>query len=196
MAGTTHENEDALVPLSAEERAFRASLEELVDFYRVEQASALWRAFLPPALVFLPLGSVLTALAMSTRLVPFVLQPWLILVALLVTAAGPIWAIVSLLRSMRRDDRYIALFLRGLRVRLDAQQEPVFIRWEELSDVHGEPDCIRLSLQDTREAGPRSLEITNSFAELTLPELAARIRTAKRLALWGRLSRATFAHAL
>lgn len=193
MSAERHETESPVdAQLSPEELAFRASLEELVDFYRVEQAGALWRAFLPPALVFLPLGSLFTALAMSTRFVSFSLQPLFVLFALAVTAAGPVWAIVSLLRSMQRDDRYIALFLKGLRVRLDAEREPVFIRWEELADVQCEERCIRISLSQRVD----SLEITSRFAELTLKQLAERIRTAKRLALWGRLDRASFANTL
>jgi hypothetical protein len=168
--------------LSPDQRAFRASLEGLVDFYRVAQAAALWRAFWPPAFVFLPLGSTLTAIAMTDRWVYGPLQPWLTALALAVTAAGPLWAIVTLLRSIQRDDCYVAIFLTGLRVRLDADQEPRHIPWDELREVACDEHGVRLLLTSGE------LPITKGFAALSLPELAVRIRDARRLAVWGRLT--------
>jgi hypothetical protein len=168
--------------LSPDQRAFRASLEGLVDFYRVEQATALWRAFWPGAFVFLPLGSVLMAVAMTDRWVYGPLQPVLTLLAIVVIASGPLWAIVTLLRSIQRDDCYVAIFLSGLRVRLEFDQEPRHIAWEELTEVSCDGHSLRLQLSSDE------LLITKAFAALSLPELAARIRDARRLAVWGRLT--------
>jgi hypothetical protein len=153
-----------------------------VDFYRVEQASALWRAFWPAAFVFLPLGAALMALALTDRWVAGALQAGLTVLAIAVTASGPLWAIVSLLRSIQRDDLYVAIFLDGLRVRLEPDREPRHIPWEELCDVScdGRGVCLRLAAGE--------LQIDKAFAVLSLPELAARIRDARRLAVWGRLT--------
>lgn len=178
-------DDNAHAILSDDQRAFRASLCGLVDFYRVEQTPALWRAFWPPAFIFLPVGSVLTAVAMTDRWVYGPAQPLLILVALLVTALGPVWAIVSLLRSIRRDDRYVAIFEEGLRIRLDPTAELQRIAWGQLESVACDDSQLTLTLVEGE------LRIENKFAELSLPELAARIRNARRLALWGRLSRQT-----
>jgi hypothetical protein len=173
--------------LSDDDRAFRASLDGLIDFYRVEQGSSLWRAFWPPALIFLPLGSVLTAVAMTDRWVHGPLQPYMIVLALLVTATGPLWAIVRLLRSIRSEDRYVAIFEEGLRICLDGPDELRRIPWQELLEVQCDGSQLRLVLA----AG--ELPIKNRFAELSLAGLAARIRHARRLALWGRLSRQSLA---
>lgn len=182
MEPDTHDNEPPAPELSPDQRAFRASLEGLVDFYRVEQASALWRAFWPGAFVFLPLGGLLMAVAMTDRLVYGPLQPPLTVLAMAIIGSGPLWAIATLLRSIQRDDCYVAIFLNGLRIQLDVDQEPRHIAWEELRDVFCDGQSLRLQLSSDE------LLINRAFAALSLPELAARIRDARRLAVWGRLT--------
>ncbi len=206
MPHATHEKGAWPAWLSDDERRFRASLEGLVDFYRVDQGGVLWRAFWPGAFISLPLGSLLMAVAMRGRLfralshvllargparfdgsVQFPLdgfEPALTLLAIAVIASAPIWAIFTLVSSMRRDDRYVAIFQEGLRVCLEPGAEPLQIPWQELSEVAlPSPGCLLLSW------GQRELEIKLDFAELTLTELAKRIRNARRLAVWGRLTR-------
>jgi hypothetical protein len=180
-------DEPGSAQLSADDRAFRASLAGLIDFYRVEQGRSLWRAFWPPALIFLPLGSLLTAIAMTDRWVHGPLQPYLIVLALLITAAGPLWAIVSLLRAIGSEDRYIAIFEEGLRIHLDDSDQLRRIPWPELLEVQCDGSQMRLVL------ATGELQIANRFAELSLSGLAARIRHARRLALWGRLTRQALA---
>lgn len=195
MPHATHENGSLPAWLSEDERKFRASLEGLVDFYRVAQGGVLWRAFWPGAFISLPLGSLLMALAMRGRLVASLLhegapraaaafEPALTLAAIVVIASAPLWAIFTLVSAMRRDDRYVAIFQDGLRVSLKVGVEPRQIAWEELEGVTL-PEPSRLVLSTTQG----ELEIALSFAELSLDELARRIRDAKRLALWGRLTR-------
>jgi Bacterial PH domain len=186
MKPPTHGHAARAPELTPDQRAFRASLEGLVDFYRVAQAAALWRAFWPAAFVFLPAGSLLTAVAMTDRWVRGPLQSWLVALAIAVTASGPLWAIVVLLRSIQRDDCYVAIFLTGLRLRLEADQEPRHIPWEELQDVSCDERGVRLSLTSGE------LVITKAFAALSAPELALRIRDARRLAVWGRLTPRSF----
>lgn len=169
--------------LSDDEREFRASLQGLVDFYRVEQNASLWRAFWPAALIFLPLGSGLTAVAMTDRWVRGPFQPYLVVLALLVTAGGPLWSIVSLLRSIRSEDRYVAIFEEGLRISLDGSGELRRIGWQELLEVRCDGSLLSLELPEGE------LQIRNEFAGLSLSALGARIRHARRLALWGRLNR-------
>jgi hypothetical protein len=197
MPHATHEKGALPAWLSDDERKFRASLEGLVDFYRVAQGDVLWRAFWPGAFISLPLGSLLMALAMRGRLLRALTQgsvqfrldgfePALTLLAIAVIASAPIWAIYTLLSSMRRDDRYVAIFQEELRVCLEPGGEPLHIPWQELSEVALRPEstsCLVLVWAQ------REIEIKVSFAELTLTELAQRIRDARRLALWGRLTR-------
>lgn len=187
MQPGTHEKGIPLALLSEEERRFRASLEGLVDFYRVSQGAALWNAFWPGAFLFLPAGSCLMAVGLSDRLSSGSPQLFLLVLGMLVTAAAPLWAIVSLLRSIRRDDRYVAIFLNELRVCLDTNQAVQRIAWEDLLDA--QCDGEQLVLDTTRG----SLNIHARFGELSLAQLASRIRDARRLALWGRLTRPALA---
>lgn len=182
--GSSSDHESAREPaLSEEERSFRASLEGLVDFYRVAQGGALWRAFWPGTFVFAPLGSILMGVALTDRWVYGRFQLALVVLAMLVTACAPLWAIVTLLRSIRLDDRYVAIFLDGVRVCLDPSLGPQRYSWAELFDAQVEGE--RLTLSTARG----DVLIQARFSELSLSELAFRIRDAKRLALWGRLSR-------
>lgn len=187
MQPATHEKGSPVPWLSDDERNFRASLEGLVDFYRVAQGAVLWRAFWPGTLVFLPSGSALMAVALSNRWVLGDSQLALVLLAISITAAGPLWALVTLLRAMRRDDRYVAIFQDGLRICLEPGQGPRRFGWDEVLDACCQGQ--RLTLSTTQG----DVVIESRFAELTLGELAFRIRDAKRLALWGRLTRSALA---
>jgi hypothetical protein len=184
MPHAAHEKGGLPTWLSDDERAFRASLEGLVDFYRVAQGGALFRAFWPGAFVALPLGSFLMALAMRGRTLVNGFEPLLTLAGIAVIASAPLWAIYSLLSSMRRDDRYVAIFQEELRVCLDAGSDPVQIPWSQLDAVE-----LREQHRLVLTLAWGELEISQSFAELDLPELGRRLRDAKRLALWGRLTR-------
>src|SRR5690349_14866626 len=95
-------------PLDDEERAFREALGRTVEWHRPAQLGALWLAFWPGALVLLPLGSVIVAVALISRRIPLHLQPFVTLLGVLVTASGPLWAIVQLMREIRRD-LYVAI---------------------------------------------------------------------------------------
>jgi hypothetical protein len=206
MPHATHEKGAPPAWLSDDEREFRASLEGLVDFYRVAQGGVLWRAFWPGAFISLPLGSLLMALAMRGRLLRALTQgsvqfrldgfePALTLLAIAVIASAPIWAIYTLLSSMRRDDRYVAIFQEELRVCLGPSSEPLHIPWQELSEVALRTEsCSRADPRASTTClvlvwAQREIEIKLSFAQLTLAELAQRIRDARRLAVWGRLTR-------
>lgn len=171
-----------LPPMDDEERAFRASLGRLVDWYRIEQTRSLWRAFLP-AFVLLPLGSVIVAGAQLPRFVPIDLAPWVTLAGVLVTASGPFWAISQLLFTIRRD-LYVAIRSDGLCIRLDPRAEERVYDWDTVVDAQydaaRELICVSLT-----SAEPVS--IAGRFAQLGLPELSRRIRDARRLAVWNRL---------
>ena len=154
-----------------------------MDFYRVAQGGALWRAFWPGTFVFAPCGSLLMGAALTDRWVSGRFQLALIVLAMLVTAAAPLWAIVTLLRSIRHDDRYVAIFMDGVRVCLEPSLGPQRISWAELLDAQCEDERLKLSTVRGE------VVVEARFPELSLSELAFRIRDAKRLALWGRLSR-------
>jgi hypothetical protein len=169
--------------LTEEDLAYRASLEKLVDWYRVQQSGALVRAFLPGALVLLPLGSLIVALSMAPLRIPEHLRPLLTLLGVLVTATGPLWAILQLFRSIR-GDLYVAIRLDGLGVRLDPQADEVVYPWDAICEVRYDRGASTLWIE-LEAAAP--VAIRRAFAELSLEELARRIRDARRLAIWNRL---------
>jgi hypothetical protein len=155
----------------------------MVEWYRVEQSRALWAAFWPGALVLLPLGSLLAALALLDRFVSPSLQPVLTIAGVLITACGPLWAIWALLRAIRRD-LYVAIRVDGLCVRLDPNREERVYGWEAI--VEARYDDAKREIAVTL-ADAESFAISGAFSELGLPELALRIRDARRLAVWNRL---------
>jgi hypothetical protein len=168
--------------MSDEERAFRASLGLLVEWYRIEQRHALWRAFWP-AFLLLPVGSTIVGASMSLRLTPLAWAPWLTLGGVLLTASGPLWAIIQLLRTIQRD-LYVAIRSDGLCVRLDPSHGERVYAWDSVLDAQYDAsrEVIAVSL-----ASAEPLCITGRFSELGLPELSRRIRDARRLAVWDRL---------
>lgn len=168
--------------MNDEERAFRASLGRLVEWYRIEQTRSLWRAFLP-AFVLLPLGGSIVALAQLPRFVPIGIAPWVTLAGVLVTASGPFWAISQLLQTIRRD-LYVAIRSDGLCIRLDPHTEEHVYDWDTVLDAQYDAtrEVICVSL-----ASAEPVSIAGRFAQLGLPELSRRIRDARRLAVWNRL---------
>lgn len=165
-----------------EERAFRASLGRLVEWYRIEQTRSLWRAFLP-AFALLPLGSAIVAFAQLPRYVAIPLVPWVTLAGVVVTASGPLWAMSQLLQTIRCD-LYVAIRSDGLCIRLDPRAEERIYAWDSVVDAQYDASreviCVSLT-----SAEPVS--IAGRFAQLGLPELSRRIRDARRLAVWNRL---------
>lgn len=169
--------------MDEDERAFRAAFARMVEWHRVEQSRALWRAFWPGALVLLPLGSSIVALAMAERLLPPHLQPAATVVGVLVTACGPLWAVAQLLHSIRRD-LYVAIRVDGLAVRLDPTRPEQVYGWDDIEDARcaDRRDPLVLSLRSGEQ-----VTIASRFSELELHELGRRIRDARRLAVWNRL---------
>lgn len=170
-------------PLDDEERAFREALGRTVEWHRPAQLRALWLAFWPGALVLLPLGSVIVAAALISRRIPLHLQPLVTLLGVLVTASGPLWAIVQLMREIRRD-LYVAIRVDGLCVRLDPGAGEQVYDWNSILETAYDPSeqVIRIT-----RAGDAPLSIGGRFNEIALPELCQRIRDARRLAVWNRL---------
>jgi hypothetical protein len=168
-------------PLDEEERAYRASLEKLVDWVRVEQSRVLLRAFLPAALVLVPVGGVLVALSFARS----EHGPLLLVLGLVLIASGPSWALVSLIRSMQRD-AYVAIRVDGLAVRLDVRRDEAVYPWPNIADARPDPGgthAVRVEL-----TGEPPLVLTGPFSGVSEEELARRIRDARRLAVWNRLS--------
>ena len=185
MCGRLHEDgTPEPFSLSDEERAFRHSFERLVDWYRVEQSRALWAALWPSALILLPLGSVLTAAAAFHPALRFV-SPWPVLAGLALTASGPVLAMVRLLRSIQQDDLYVAIRIDGLSLRLDPAEQERTYGWDNIVHVSFDPGAQAVRVE--WDAG-EPVEIRGRFSSLDLPTLARRIRDARRLAIWNRLS--------
>jgi hypothetical protein len=169
-------------PMDEEERAFRAAFGQMVDWYRVEQSRALLRAFLP-AFVFMPVGSCVVGLSLLGSVVPIAWQGYLTLLGVLITACGPLWAIVQLQRSIRAD-LYVAIRVDGLCIRLDPEREERVYDWNRVLDAEYDASVGVISVS-LRDAEP--LSIAGKFSQLGLPELCRRIRDARRLAVWNRL---------
>jgi len=169
--------------LTADEAAFRASFAQLVDWYRVSQAPMLRRAFMPAMLGFVPLGGLSITLGTS-RLLPASLGPIAILAGIAIVAAGPIWCAFTLLSSIG-NDRYLAIRVDGLALKLVADAPERLIVWEELEDARYDETthCAHLTIRDRS-----SCTLSEPFADVSLPELMRRVRDARRLSVWQRLT--------
>lgn len=180
---SSSEGPESLPPvLSDEERAFRASLEKLVDWYRLRQSRALAKAFLP-GVFLLPLGSLIVAFSMSQVALSDLLRPLLTLLGVLVTASGPVWAIWQLYRAIR-GDLYLAIRIDGLAVRLDPAVDETLFVWERVHEIRHDPaaNLLRIEIDDSPP-----LALSGPFEGVSLADLASRIRDARRLAVWDRL---------
>jgi hypothetical protein len=177
--------EQAVLPpeFDEDERAFRAAFGRTVEWHRPAQLGMLWRAFWPGALVLLPLGSVMVAFALFSRSVPIDLQPLVTIAGILVTASGPLWAMVQLMRAIQRD-LYVAIRIDGLCIRLDAGTGEKVYDWDSIGEVSYDPSSAVIRIA-RRDASP--LQIEGEFSQIDLPELGRRIRDARRLAVWNRL---------
>jgi hypothetical protein len=183
MHGQVHDDGPDPPELSEEDAEFRRAFADLVDYYRVNQSAALWRAFWPGALVLLPLGCAITALSVAPRIVPSHLSLPVALLGLGVTGAGPLWCMLGLFRAIRRDDLYVAIRTQGVCLRLDPARPAELVPWDDIEEVRydGGLACVMLSTKG------QDLRIEARFAELSLEELARRLRDARRLAVWQRL---------
>jgi hypothetical protein len=182
MSRPVDEGEVAPPALSEEELAFRASLTRLVDWYRLRQSRALAGAFVP-GLVLLPLGSLLVAASAAPLRMHASAQLVLTLGGVLVTAAGPLWAIWRLYRAIR-GDLYVAIRLDGLGVRLDPKREEALYAWERVREVRHDAQTETLCIEIDNES---PLLLRQVFEGISLGELGGRIRDARRLAVWNRL---------
>jgi hypothetical protein len=170
-------------PLDDDERAFRASLDQLVDWVRVDARWLFARAF-APALLLVPAGGSIIGTGMSGRFTGPRYGVLLLLLGLLLIAAGALWALVSLIRAMGHD-RYVAIRQDGLGVRLAPPAPEVIHPWERIEDARADASAraVRLVL-----ASGESVLLRGPFARVSDDELAQRIRDARRLALWHRLT--------
>jgi hypothetical protein len=181
VSGSAHDPGSLPPVLSEEERAFRASLGRLVDWYRLRQWPALSRALL--AVVLLPVGNVLVAISMARPSLDESTRLSLTILGLLVIASGPLWAIWQLYRAIR-SDLYVAIRLDGLGVRLDPEREEALYAWDRVVEVRHDSaaKCLRIELED---GAP--LTLRGAFEGVSLDELGQRIRDARRLGVWNRL---------
>jgi hypothetical protein len=169
--------------LSEEEAEFRAAREKLVDWVRVEPSRLFLRSFLP-SLLFVPIGGTLVGMSMGGRWVDARHGLWLVILGLVCTALGPMWALFSLIRAMGQDT-YVAIRLDGLAVRLEPHLPEALYPWDELSDAR--PEARERAVIVTLVSG-QIVRLSGPFTAISETEFAARIRDARRLALWHRLS--------
>ena len=169
-------------PADEDERAFRESLEKMVDFVRVKPRRLFLRAFLPAFLLVgagghLVAGSL--AYAKSRPELGLVVQ----LLGIFLVACGPAWTLFLLIRAINRDV-YVALRVDGLCVRLDPRVPEVLHAWDSISEVRVQQDTEVVSVELTNG---EQIILPGPFSGVTNPQLATRIRDARRLAVWHRL---------
>jgi hypothetical protein len=183
VSSHVHGDPPAPPPLDDEERAFRESLEKMVDFVRVEPPKLFLRAFLP-AFVLVAVGGHLVAGSFAYSESAPQRGLFLLLAGIVVIACGPSWALFWLIRSMKRDV-YVAMRVDGLCVRLDPRLPERVLAWDALHEVHVDPDTGQIRVELTTG---EQLPLPGPFSGVTNPQLAARIRDARRLAVWHRLA--------
>ena len=172
-------------PADEEERALRESLAKLVDFVRVEPRRLFLRAFLP-AVVLVAAGGHLVAGSFTHSLSRPKLGLVMLLAGIVVVAAGPAWTLFLLIRAMDRDrELYVAMRVDGLCVRLDPSQPEAVHAWDAIHEVRVDAETHAVAVELT---SGEQLLLRGPFSGISNPELAARIRDARRLAVWHRLT--------
>jgi hypothetical protein len=172
-------------PADEEERALRESLAKLVDFVRVQPRRLFPRAFLP-AFVLVAAGGHLVAGSFVHAESRPKLGLLMLLAGILVVACGPAWTLFVLIRAMDRDrELYVAMRVDGLCVRLDPQHPEAVHAWEAIHEVTVDAEAHAVAVELT---SGEQLLLRGPFSGMTTPELAARIRDARRLAVWHRLA--------
>jgi hypothetical protein len=169
-------------PLDDEERAFRESLDKLVDWVRIEPARLFLRAFLP-AFVLVALGGLLVGFSLATHVIGPTIGLPMLLTGVFLVACGPSWALFLLIRAMGRD-AYVAIRVDGLCLRLDPRAPEVVHAWDDIHEVHFDRALRSLSVE---LCSGEQLLLPGPFSGMSEERLAQRIRDARRLAVWHRL---------
>ncbi len=151
---------------------------DVIDWVMVTPEKDPTRLFTLPALLFV-LGSTMVLAAPRAHGVLAVLG------AVLITIA-PVGALLRFVRSLR-GDAYVAIRKDGLALRLDMRAPERLLFWESIDDVTYCDSAAEVFVH----ADGQELLLRGPF-ELSARELALRIRNARRLAVWGRLSRGAF----
>jgi hypothetical protein len=95
---------------------------------------------------------------------------------------------LSFVRSSR-GEAYVAIRKDGLGIRLSARQDERVLSWESLDDVRPSDDQKEVIVL----ASGCEYALTGPFEGITVHDLTLRIRHARRLAVWNRLTRSALA---
>ena len=149
----------------------------VVEWFRLERSRELTRILLIGAPLVL-IGDVCAGIALSLDWLGTGWQTVILVLGIIATAAGPGYVIWKL-RHLWDEDHFIALGTRGLRY--EGPHDAWFVTWDEVSEVRMTDDGeVWLDLNDERTKA-----ITGPFAGTTAAELAAKLKTVRRKALFG-----------
>ena len=149
----------------------------VIEWFRLERGRQLSRILLVGAPLVL-LGDVCAGVALSFDWLGGAWQTAILALGIAATAAGPGYVIWKL-RDLWGEDHFIALRTRG--VQYVAAEENWFESWDDVSEIDlDEAGEVRLELKSgatKRVHGP--------FAGATSTDLAGKLRTVRRKALFG-----------
>jgi hypothetical protein len=160
--------------LEAQRPASSAS-NDVVDWVVVKPEQDAARLFTLPLLLFVLGSSMVLAAPTHASLA--------VLGALLITIA-PVNGLLRFVRSLQ-GDAYVAIRKDGLAIRLDVHARERVFAWDSIDDV---TYCESEGKVFVHVQGAEEVVLRGPF-ELSVRDLTVRIRNARRLAVWNRLSR-------
>jgi hypothetical protein len=173
----------SLPPVAAPLREPREgnAAQEVVDWVTLEP-KVEGRA-LAPASLLVALGGGALALVLPHTDAGSSLHTWVLLLGMLLITSGPLWVLVQPVYGTRRD-AYLAFRLDGLAVRVEGASAATLLPWEDIDEVHSQEneDAVHVVC-----AAGAVITLHGPFEDATAHEVAARIRKARRLAVWNRL---------
>jgi hypothetical protein len=153
-----------------------ATHDDIVDFVMLEPQQDFARVFAPAAAALVA-GWVMVLLSPAH-------VTWLPVLGAVLLASAPVGALLSFVRASR-GEAYVAIRKVGLSVRLEPNTPERVLAWEQIEDVscREKEGAVALTLPDC------VVLLRGPFEDLSVGELTLRIRNARRLAVWNRLTR-------
>lgn len=154
----------------------------ILDWYRTDSWPRMRRLLIAgPAL--LSLGGLVVAVSFATRQ-PERVRSAAAVIGLVIVASGASLLLAGMFRLLRDDDAYLAIRTDGVLLRSTSRE--TLLVWSELARARWDAQSAELVLE--RTAG-QPLVVTQAFARIGGPELAAKLELARRRASMGMLDR-------
>lgn len=143
-----------------------------LEFFRIDQAGAVWRIFLP-SVVLLTVGPPLVLVSATMKQINH--HEWIGFVGALLMLVGLVVGI-SGLASLLLDDRFLGVVQEGLVVHVT--KDEVFYAWADLEHVHAEGSSLVLVPRHDGEP------VRVPFSKRTLTDVATRLEEWRRKSAW------------